>query len=146
MTLEPRDILSLKQWKEFYDKDYILKGRLIGRYYDDNGQETDYFRKVNEQIEIALENKRKEEMKNYEFPPCNVEWNADTGTKVWCTNQSGGIDRDWTGVPRKYFEAGVDNHRCACINPSKLESANLEEYKGCDPKSTYCFYKLNELD
>lgn len=140
LTLDARSILSLKQWKEFYDKDYILKGRLIGRFYDENGGETEYFRKVQAQVDVAIEDKRKEEMKNYDFPPCNIEWSADTGTKVWCTNQSGGIDRQWTGVPRKYFEPGNTGFRCACIHDSKLGVGNLKEYDGCDPKSTTCFY------
>jgi len=25
---------------------------------------------------------------------------------VWCTNKSGGIERDWVGVPRRYFKPG----------------------------------------
>lgn len=144
LSLEPREILSLKQWQEFYDKDYTPKGRLIGRFYDANGKETEYFRKVQHQIDVAIENKRKEELKNYEYPPCNIEWSADKGTKVWCTTQSGGIDRQWEGVPRKYFEPGNDGYRCACVNENKLEVGNLKEYDGCDPKSTICFYNPDD--
>ncbi|KAJ6637167.1 Neuferricin like [Pseudolycoriella hygida] len=143
LSLEPRDILSLKQWKGFYDKDYIFKGRLIGRYYDANGQETEYFSRVEEQINIAIENKRKEEMNNYDFPPCNIEWNANTGTKVWCTMQSGGVDRQWAGVPRKYFEAGQTSFRCACVDVSKLGHGSLKEYDGCDSNSSTCFYQAD---
>lgn len=143
LTLQPRDILSLEQWKGFYDKDYIFKGYVIGRFYDTSGQETEYFRKVHDQIEIAVEEKRKEELKNNEFPPCNIEWNASTGTKVWCTNQSGGVERDWEGVPRKYFDVGATNYRCACVDDSKLQNEKLKEYDGCDPKSTTCFYKID---
>lgn len=140
LSLQPREILSLKQWQEFYDKDYIPIGRLIGRFYDENGQETEYFRKVQEQVDIAIEAKRKDELNNYDFPPCNIEWNAATGTKVWCTNQSGGIERQWTGVPRKYFEAGNTGYRCACVEESKLTVGNLKEYDDCDPNSATCFY------
>ncbi len=144
LSLEPREILSLKQWKEFYDHDYKFKGHLIGRFYDKHGQETEYHRKVLEQIDIAIENKRKEELANYDFPPCNIEWNADTGTKVWCTNQSGGIDRQWTGLPRKYFEPGNVGYRCACVHESKLENANVKEYDGCDSNSRTCFYEPDD--
>lgn len=140
LTLGPPEILSLKQWKAFYDKDYLPKGRLIGRFYDKSGQETEYFRKVLAQVDVAIENKRLEEMKNYDFPPCNIEWNADTGTKVWCTNQSGGIERQWAGVPRKYFQPGNTGYRCACVHDSKLRDGSLKEYDGCDPNSTTCFY------
>ncbi|KAG4077855.1 hypothetical protein HA402_013789 [Bradysia odoriphaga] len=141
LSLEAREILSLKQWKEFYDKDYILKGRLIGRFYDENGHETEYYRKVEKQVEIAIEDKRKEEMKNQEFPPCNIEWSADTGTKVWCTTQSGGIDRHWTGFPRKYFQPGEVSYRCACVHESNLNNPNLKEYDDCDASSRTCFYE-----
>lgn len=143
LSLEPRDILALKQWKEFYDKSYIFKGHLIGRFYDERGKKTEYFRRVEEQVDVAIENKKREEMKNNEFPPCNIEWNADTGTKVWCTNQSGGIERDWTGVPRKYFQPGDASYRCACVRESKLEDTTLKEYDNCDPKSTTCFYEAD---
>lgn len=143
MSLEPREILSLHQWKDFYDKDYVFKGHLIGRFYDKSGEKTDYFRKVEEQIEIAIENKRLDEMKNFDFPPCNIEWSADKGTKVWCTKQSGGVDRQWVGVPRKYYQPGEVSYRCACIEESKLENGNLKEYDDCDPKSTTCFYKAD---
>lgn len=144
LSLEPREILSLKQWKEFYDKDYKLKGRLIGRFYDENGHKTEYHRKVEKQIEIAIENKRKEELKSQDFPPCNIEWNAATGTKVWCTKQSGGVDRHWTGFPRKYFQPGEMGFRCACIHESKFDNPNLKEYDDCDADSRTCFYKPDE--
>jgi hypothetical protein len=49
-------------------------------------------------------NKRKAEEKI--FPPCNTEWSSAKGLNVWCTNKSGGIDRDWVGVPRRYFKPG----------------------------------------
>ena len=34
------------------------------------------------------------------FPPCNVEWSQAEGSRLWCTKKSGGITRDWVGVPR----------------------------------------------
>ena len=76
------------------------------------------------------------------YPQCNIQWTEKEGTRVWCTNQSGGKTRDWTGVPRKYYEAGKD-YRCACIKESDLDSPNLKPYENCDPLSTTCFYKLD---
>ena len=32
-----------------------------------------------------------------EFPPCNMEYKVDKGTRFWCTKQSGGIERDLAG-------------------------------------------------
>lgn len=57
---------------------------------------------------------------------------------------SGGIDRDWVGVPRKYFKPGADSFRCACIRVSgdmKQKRGNLEEYEGCPPDAESCFVK-----
>lgn len=31
LQLEPSELLSLYNWKKFYDKEYIYKGKLIGR-------------------------------------------------------------------------------------------------------------------
>jgi hypothetical protein len=33
----------------------------------------------------ALENKDKEKVEQQNYPPCNVEWNVELGTRVWCT-------------------------------------------------------------
>lgn len=70
---------------------------------------------------------------------------------------SGGIQRDWTGVPRKLFSPGQARSRCACIkntgapshdptrkpndNRGDLDNPNIQEYKGCPPDETSCYIK-----
>lgn len=144
LTLPPRDILGLINWKEFYDKDYKKIGKLEGRYYNSNGIETDYMRKVHEKRDIALEERKRDEAVKELYPPCNIEWKAETGTRVWCTNQSGGVERSWTGVPRKYFEVGRTDFRCACVHTDKLTDKQLREYDSCDSKAASCFYTVDE--
>lgn len=56
---------------------------------------------------------------------------------------SGGISRDWAGVPRKYFEgADQGKQRCACVNlGSKIyeeNEAKFREYDGCPKLSESC--------
>lgn len=64
---------------------------------------------------------------------------------------SGGIDRDWVGVPRMLFEtAGAQgSYRCACIELNSKEyeenKARLREYDGCEKYATKCnVLKMNK--
>lgn len=65
---------------------------------------------------------------------------------------SGGINREWAGVPRKLFKPGSSQSRCACVKDSgpsqesadpqgdrgDLDHPNLQEYDNCDPKAVSC--------
>lgn len=118
-----------------------------GRFYDENGNPTSEYDKIIERSEQGKQLKMKEEMKNTVFPPCNIEWKAETGTRVWCTKQSGGISRDWTGVPRILFEKPNSKvNRCACV---RIDSDEYQEnkaifgtYQDCLPDATSCIIKL----
>ncbi|XP_055297975.1 neuferricin homolog [Sitodiplosis mosellana] len=141
--LKAQEIYSIHQWKQFYEKDYIFLGLLTGRFYGYDGEKTDYMKKVDEQIEIAIAEKEKHERLRVKYPPCNIEWKAETGTRVWCTSQSGGIDRDFVGVPRRFYEVGKSEFRCACVPDDRLEDPLLKGYDDCDPKSVECFYVVD---
>lgn len=70
---------------------------------------------------------------------------------------SGGIQRDWVGVPRKLYIAGYDGYRCVCVRitgpPSDhlgskehndrgdLDNPSLQEYKDCNPLFDWCLVK-----
>lgn len=146
LTLEADQILSLKDWTEFYAKEYVRKGHMVGRFYDNRGRETEYLGKVMAKVEEALAMKRaaeEQKSKEVEFPPCNIEWKADVGTRVWCTKLSGGIERSWVGYPRKYFTPGVVDFRCACVHEKHLQSPNVKEYDECAAASESCVYNLD---
>lgn len=141
--LKAQEIYSIQQWKGFYDKQYEFVGLLAGRFYDENGTKTAYTLEVERQVELAIaENERQEQLKN-QYPPCNIEWKEATGTRVWCTTRSGGIDRDWTGVPRKFLEAGTTEFRCACVPEDQLEDARLKEYDDCEAEAIECYYRVD---
>lgn len=143
LKLSLSDLLSLFNWKKFYEKEYIYKGKLIGRFYDKNGEMTKYHHKVIQMVKIAEQEKAEQEKLKEIYPPCNIEWSAEKGTKVWCTPNSGGLDRGWTGVPRKLYEPGQTSYRCACIKENEIDSPKLKIYENCLPLSTECFYKLD---
>jgi len=87
LNLTESDLISLITWKEFYNKEYTFVGKLIGRFYDDKGDETDYFLQVKAKHDNGVKTKELIEKTKETFPPCNVEWNADSGTRVWCTSK-----------------------------------------------------------
>lgn len=107
---------------------------------------------MNDRLETALEYKKKQVHENEVFPACNSEWKQNTGGRVWCTQKSGGVDRDWAGVPRKLYAAGSKNYRCACVknfgtplatddakgNRGDLDNPNLKLYDNCSPSSNSC--------
>jgi predicted heme/steroid binding protein len=152
-----QDYLGLQEWLEFYHKDYNYLGKLDGRFYDARGEETEYMAKARVWISAAMADKDKQNEEKKLFPPCNSEWSAEKGHRVWCTNKSGGMDRPWIGRPRRLFYPGR-KERCACVRdtgpPSTdmsaggtvgdLANPHLKEYEGCDPKGNSCMIREPE--
>ncbi|XP_012233116.1 neuferricin isoform X2 [Linepithema humile] len=149
-SLSARQVKALDDWLQFYNTNYIYKGKLYGRYYNRNGGPTAEFHKVQEKLLLAKKETSLEEKQKRMFPPCNVEWNPDSGTTFWCSKRSGGIDRDWVGVPRMLFENldAQSTFRCACVKLDSKEyeenKAMLREYDGCAKDATKCIRKMTE--
>lgn len=87
LDLSYNELLSIKDWCKFYKKEYDFKGKLAGRFYDEKGRTTEYWQKLQKKLIEAEKVKLNQKDEETLFPPCNVEWNAETGTKVWCTNK-----------------------------------------------------------
>uniref|UniRef100_A0A915Q051 Cytochrome b5 heme-binding domain-containing protein n=1 Tax=Setaria digitata TaxID=48799 RepID=A0A915Q051_9BILA len=153
--LSDQDLLGIFDWIKFYEKDYDLIGYLQGTYYDASGRPTSRLKEVITLMENALQWKNNQVEEAKIFPPCNSEWQKDIGGRVWCSRKSGGIEREWIGVPRKLFDSRSKSYRCACVknfgaplsrfpgmnkNSARgdLGNPNLEEYEGCKPTSTSC--------
>ncbi|VDK88639.1 unnamed protein product [Litomosoides sigmodontis] len=153
--LSDQDLLGIFDWIKFYEKDYDLVGYLQGTYYAASGKPTARLKEVIKLLEKALQRKdiQAEEIKI--FPPCNSEWQKDMGGRVWCSKKSGGVEREWVGVPRKLFDTKSKSYRCVCVKNfgvplstfpgmnknsghGDLGNPSLEEYKGCKPTSTTC--------
>ena len=127
--------------------------------YVPKGEETSYKKRASEWIAAAVADKEKQSAEQKLFPPCNSEWSAEKGHRVWCTKLSGGIERNWVGLPRRFFYPGR-RERCACIKDFGPPSADMEEetwtsgngdlgnphlkeYEGCDSKASSC--KVRDL-
>lgn len=141
--LSAQDIHSIVQWQQFYDKQYEFVGLLIGRFYDSNGSRTNYMMDVERLVELAIEKKKQTEEIKRKYPDCNVEFKQETGTRVWCSTQSGGIDRDWIGFPRKsYKNDKKDEYRCVCVNSDNIDDEHLKKYDNCEENAIECHYRI----
>ncbi|XP_074030803.1 neuferricin [Leptinotarsa decemlineata] len=134
------ELKSLQHWLNFYKKEYVEVGKLEGKYFDKHGKPTPYgilVQKLIKEAEIIEQNEDEEKQK---FPPCNIEWDPEKGTRVWCSKNSGGISRNWIGVPRQLYEPGSKSYRCACISEHNEKLAKFKEYKDCH-NSESCILK-----
>ncbi|CAG9760800.1 unnamed protein product [Ceutorhynchus assimilis] len=139
--LDQNQLRSLNNWLKFYKSTYKRVGKLMGRYFDEFGRLTPYAREIKKLIKEAEKSEESNQTDKRKFPPCNIEWDAVKGSRVWCTNKSGGIERTWAGKPRQYYEAGSKSFRCACISEENKGLGTIKEYSGCDSDSDSCFIK-----
>lgn len=140
--VSPSDLADLHDWQQMYEKDYEFKGKLIGRFYNKKGEPTDFLKGLEEKLQKFHLEKQEESNYKVRYPPCNVEWTPEKGSRIWCSNQSGGIKRDWVGVPRKFFEPGSSKFRCACVNTVQENTeGKFLLYDGCQPGASSCFIK-----
>ncbi|KAL3268184.1 hypothetical protein HHI36_007310 [Cryptolaemus montrouzieri] len=139
--LTAQELRTLVNWEKFYKKSYKQIGKLIGKYYKQDGTLTPYGKEVHKLIKNAFKEETEEDRIKMRYPGCNLEWDLDRGTHVWCSDKSGGIKRNWVGVPRKFFSPGSTKHRCACVQDEDLNAGNVKEYEKCDPKSAHCYFK-----
>ncbi|KDR23232.1 Cytochrome b5 domain-containing protein 2, partial [Zootermopsis nevadensis] len=141
--LTVKELINLHEWAQYYHKEYKYKGKVIGRYYDDEGQPTSYYHQVKKLINKAKRTKEEQDKEKLSYPPCNAEWSLESGSRVWCSTRSGGIERDWIGVPRQLYDPGSHTYRCICIRENETDGpnkkGNIKEYPECNPKSTSCW-------
>ncbi|XP_061106564.1 neuferricin isoform X2 [Conger conger] len=137
-------IVSLFDWLAFYQKEYEPVGRLIGRYYNENGEPTAALQQVEEILAEGLKLKAETLAQSKLFPSCNSAWSDASGGRVWCTTMSGGVQRSWAGVPRKLFSPGSSGYRCVCVqseDPTALNSPLLKQFEDCPSLAESCRVK-----
>ncbi|KAG9509936.1 Neuferricin, partial [Fragariocoptes setiger] len=143
---------DVDHWLKFYKDEYPFVGRVVGNFYDNKGCPSNVLEKVLKVVSGV--NHASNEIEEFNFPECNSEWNSDTKkSRVWCSKMSGGIERDWVGVPRKLYTPDSKSFRCVCVrnfgpsssatddtgaNNGDLEHPRLKQYKDCDPKANEC--------
>jgi len=151
------DYLGLKEWVEFYETDYKRVGVLVGRYFTSNGEVTEEWKTLQANISAAIQDRENKDVEKQVFPPCNIEWSKENGHRVWCTKKSGGIIRNWSGLPRRLFYPGR-SERCACVratgapstdptaksNHGDLMNPHLKEYENCPTTNDDCYVKVDD--
>ncbi|XP_069647563.1 neuferricin [Haliaeetus albicilla] len=157
-ALSPGEMLAIRSWLSFYGDNYDPVGKLVGRFYDENGAPTEALRQAEAAIEEAVKFQAESEQRKQQFPPCNSEWSSAKGSRFWCSRQSGGVNRDWAGVPRKLYRPGSRGSHCVCVRTTgppwgepdstehsgrgDLDNPQLEEYDGCHPLAEQCVLKV----
>jgi hypothetical protein len=142
--LSHENYLGLAGWVDFYLKDYKFVGYHVGRFFDKNGKPTEHMDEFKKKIIESEAIKKAGEDVKKEFPPCNVEWKAETGTKYWCSAKSGGIDRTWAGYPFMFSDDGGRTSRCACIRELDSQEKRIRPYSSCSEDSTICYAPKSE--
>lgn len=135
------DYHQVDTWASFYASNYPALGRLVGRYYNEQGCPTQTLVGIYNVIDRLDQEKIEAHEVDKQLPECNSEWNSDLKKgRVWCSTKSGGIERSWAGVPRIYRSGGYE--KCVCFNEGLPNAAELSKqlyvYQGCDPKAEEC--------
>jgi len=138
MTYE--DYAGIESWRKFYaeHKKYSYAGKLIGKFYDDNGDPTDILVRV--QHGIREQEKFMELLKSQEkiFTKCNSNWSREKGGYVWCA------DGQYPRRAKLQKPDGGFSERCACISEDQLETKpagsqeELKQYPNCRKKQKHC--------
>lgn len=88
--LSPEEMMGVKEWLDFYRKDYSYVGKLIGRYYDNEGNPTEELKEAKAVIKEGQRLRKLQEAENKRFPGCNSRWSKDEGSVVWCSENRWG--------------------------------------------------------
>ena len=83
--LSAEEMLGVKGWMDFYRKEYTFVGKMIGRYYDTEGNPTEALRAAREKIKEGKRLKKVQEDFSQKFPGCNSQWSREEGSTVWCS-------------------------------------------------------------
>jgi len=137
--LDDDDYLGVKNWIDFYAKDYAFIGKVEGKFYDSLGNPTEYLHLAEQWIAKAVDNKADKDKLKDKYPMCNVDYKPEVGSTVWCSKSSGGVKRDWVGFPRSLYSATDSKDvRCACVDEDNLNDPLVKEYPNCAKDSVSC--------
>ncbi|EEE58542.1 hypothetical protein OsJ_09838 [Oryza sativa Japonica Group] len=132
--LSSMEVNSIVDWRKFYFERYIFAGKIVGRYYDDEGNPTKYLKGIEMKAKRGAQLLEKQKSEEAKIPNCNSKWSQQEGGEVWCE----------TGYPRLVRRpgdialTGQVSQRCACYKEEELDKAGLVVYEGCDYLSTSC--------
>ncbi|KAE8706761.1 Membrane-associated progesterone-binding protein 4 [Hibiscus syriacus] len=132
--LSNTEVHSVVGWRDFYFRSYKFVGRLVGRYYDSQGNPTKYLKGAEAKAARGAQLMEKQKEMEAKQPSCNSRWSQDDGGEVWCDN---GFPR-LVQRPLEIALTGKMSKRCACYNEDQLDQPGLEVYSGCDYLANRC--------
>ncbi|GJN08727.1 hypothetical protein PR202_ga26680 [Eleusine coracana subsp. coracana] len=154
--LSSMEVNSIVDWRKMYFEKYIYAGKLVGRYYDKQGNPTKYLKGVEVKAKRGAQLLEKQKNEEAKIPSCNSKWSEQEGGEVstLCTMafllkrilSVAPICLVWcdTGYPRLVRRpgdialTGKVNQRCACFQEEELNKPGVVVYEGCDYLSTSC--------
>ncbi|PWA66354.1 membrane-associated progesterone binding protein 4 [Artemisia annua] len=132
--LSSTEVKSIVEWRDFYSRTYIYVGKLIGRYYNSEGNPTKYLKGVEAKAARGAQLMEKQKQEEAKVPGCNSKWSQNEGSEVWC-------DHGYPRLVQRPLEialTGKMSKRCACYNETDLDQPGLEVYEGCGYLSKSC--------
>ncbi|XP_022875114.1 membrane-associated progesterone-binding protein 4 isoform X1 [Olea europaea var. sylvestris] len=132
--LSSTDVKSIVEWRDFYFRTYVFVGKLVGRYYDIEGNPTKYLKGAEAKAARGAQLLEKQKIEEAQVPSCNSRWSQDEGSEVWCDD---GYPR-LVQRPVEIALTGKMSKRCACFKEDELGQSGLEVYDGCNYFATKC--------
>ncbi|KAJ4823345.1 Membrane-associated progesterone-binding protein 4 [Turnera subulata] len=132
--LSNTEVKSVVEWRQFYFKGYTFVGKLVGRYYDSQGNPTKSLKGVEAKAARGAQLLEKQKLEEAKQPSCNSRWSQDEGGEVWCED---GFPR-LVQRPLEIALTGKMSKRCACFKDYQLDQPGLEVYEGCDFLAKAC--------
>lgn len=65
----------------------LFSGLLTGRFYSETGEPTETLLQTEASLAEGQRIKAQSEAEKLHFPPCNSQWSAAEGGRVWCTDK-----------------------------------------------------------
>ncbi|CAK9325335.1 unnamed protein product [Citrullus colocynthis] len=132
--LSNAEIKTVVEWRSFYQKTYILVGKLVGLYFDDQGNPTKHLKGAEAKAARGAQLLKKQKKEEDKLPSCNSRWSQGEGGEVWCDD---GFPR-LVQRPLEIALTGKMSKRCACFREDQLGEPGLEVYDGCDYQAKTC--------
>ncbi|KAM7464307.1 hypothetical protein LguiA_032428 [Lonicera macranthoides] len=135
LGLSSTEVKSIVDWRDFYFRTYIYAGKLVGRYYDKEGNPTKYLKGVEAKAARGAQLMEKQKIEEAKLPSCNSRWSQEEGSEVWCEKN---MYPRLVERPHQIALTGKMSKRCACFPESQLGQPGLQLYSGCDYFAHLC--------
>lgn len=65
----------------------VTTGRVIGKFYGEDGLPTPTLTRVEAVMAQGAEAGQRALQEKQKFPPCNAEWSSGRGSRLWCSTE-----------------------------------------------------------